>query len=682
MHTEIKAMLNGTTIILDAQTGSITSLSYPGPGTMLEAKSAKASLLDLAYPIDDFQPLRLASRFSQDAVIDVQSDQVTVHWDRLGGSRDVFAQPGAVAATVTLKAAPDGKSIVMSCHVENKSAVAVRQILFPDLMGILPFEGLANTRFRTAAFVRSPFLELASDEARMSTQFCHDIASGMGEYQSGGMFSQMWLRWMDMGGHKGGLSLFQKAWGWDPRVPVRLHLDPEEPKLRLLCPHLETIAAGAEWESGEFVLTPHANGWAKGIEPYAAYARTHLNKEFPMPKHVRDGLGFRTIWMSKGFPKDPQDVVWRFEDLPALARESSQHGLSDMVMWGYTEAFKLPIPKPSANLGTEQDLVDAIKACRNMGVYVAPFISVLQAGHDTGAKYGLTVPNEGGWPQHPEAIPPFQAPYISLLQCAGVDTNNALWQKEVLDSLMNYVDIGIPSLSWDQFWTDQNMNIIKLMSQVRAKARSIDPESTFSTEELWNMEIDADYIDYTWNWGGFRDCQAFTSVFPSPRISCIVSAAPDVVKLAFLDNLYLNVFPRKVDSVNGSDWIANHTELSAALKQCAALRQQFLKYFTEGRFIGDCLLSEPCASTHVASYILPDRALLLVMNRGGARPIKFRCDVVPWVHSQHGEYTVKQYDSAGKVTDTRHLDNGTWEGETPSMEHLEIALFEITPGEN
>jgi hypothetical protein len=676
----ITAALNGTRLDFDPQSGSLVRLSHPGPDTMIDAPPAQASLLDVACPVKDFEPLRLASRFSRNATIDIGGSEVRIHWDRLGASHPVFEQPGAVKATVVLRADGDGRSIVMSCQVENTSAAPVRQVLFPDLMGLVPFDGLDQTLFRTAAFVRAPFRELVPDEGRLSMQFCLDPAAGMAEYKSGGMFSDMWLRWMDFGGHKGGLSLFQKAWGWDARVPVRLHLDPDGSKLRLLCAHLVTIEPGATWSSGEFILTPHAHGWAKGIEPYAAWARAHLKKEYPMPGHVRDGLGFRTVWMSKGFPRAPGDAVWRFADLPALAEESLRHGLSEMVMWGYTEGFKLPIPKPHENLGTEEDLVRAVRACRTAGVNLAPFISVLQAGHDTGPKYGLTVPREGGWPQHPEAIPPFQAPYISLLQCAGVDTNNALWQKEVLESCRHYIDIGIPSLSWDQFWTEPNLNIIRLMSKVRAEAKKSDPESTFSSEELWNMEIDADYLDYTWNWGGYRDCQAFTSVFPSPRISCIVTAAPDVVAMAFLDNLYLNVFPRKPGALNGSDRIAAHPDLSRMLLTCAGLRRQFLEYFTAGRFVGDGLLSRPCPGAHAAGYVLGDRALLLLLNRQGTRPVSFECELGPWLESQDGTYTIRPYDAGGAAKATLPPQASRWKGEVPAMGPLEIALFEIMPG--
>ncbi|HNT37449.1 MAG TPA: hypothetical protein PKH07_20815, partial [bacterium] len=186
----------------------------------------------------------------------------------------------------------------------------------------------------------------------------------------------------------------------------------------------------------------------------------------------------------------------------------------------------------------------------------------------------------------------------------------------------------------------------------------------------------------TWNWGGFRNCQAFTSVFPSPRISCIVTAAPDVVKMAFLDNLYLNVMPRKTESVNGSDWIYNYPAMSEALKECAALRSQFLEYFTEGRFIGDNLLSESCPNAHVAAYIRPNKALLLLLNRAGKRSVEFKCNLAPWIDSKDGKYIVKGFDSNGKQTQTRHIESASWTDEVSSMEPLGIALFEISSDGN
>ena len=143
------AELNGLKIVLDERTGSILSLTYPGPGEMLRTTPEYASIVDLAYPLPQFEPLRLASRFSAGARITKAADGVTIHWDRLGASRTAFPVPGSVSATVTLKAAADKKSVLMACRIENHSGNAVRQVLFPDFLGLLPFAGPAQTEFRS-----------------------------------------------------------------------------------------------------------------------------------------------------------------------------------------------------------------------------------------------------------------------------------------------------------------------------------------------------------------------------------------------------------------------------------------------------------------------------------------------------------------------------------------------------
>ena len=59
-----KTRLNGVDLWLDRETGSIVNLSSPATGVLLEATRERSGLLDVAYPVSEFTPLRLASRFS------------------------------------------------------------------------------------------------------------------------------------------------------------------------------------------------------------------------------------------------------------------------------------------------------------------------------------------------------------------------------------------------------------------------------------------------------------------------------------------------------------------------------------------------------------------------------------------------------------------------------------------
>ena len=96
----VTAELNGLQITLDSRSGSILQLSYPGPGTILKSSPERAGILDLAYPVKDFEPLRLAPRFSADARIEKSPGQVTIRWDKLGASRDFVQLEGSVSAVV------------------------------------------------------------------------------------------------------------------------------------------------------------------------------------------------------------------------------------------------------------------------------------------------------------------------------------------------------------------------------------------------------------------------------------------------------------------------------------------------------------------------------------------------------------------------------------------------------
>lgn len=677
-HT-VKATLNGSEFVFDPDTGSLLKLSHPVAGVLLDATRARASLIDLAYPVKEFEVLRAAARYSRGANVKPSSDAVEIHWDKLGLSRTNFSVEGKVSATVRLTAAPDGRSIIFTARVNNQSKNNVRQILFPDLMGLVPVGGAENTFFRTSLNASRPFIDLAPNEDKLSTQYMLDSAAFSIEYQSGGLFSSMGLRWMDFGGLKGGLSLFAKRWGWDAPMTVRLHLSEVEDKLRLLVRHDLTLAPGEKWESDEFWLTPHANGWGKGIEPYRQWASQKYKRVFPLPQHVRDGIGFRTVWMCQIYQNDPQDVIFKSKDLPALAKESLAHGLDEMVIWAVIPPFERPLPPPYPHLGTEQEFYDAIKTCRQLGVNASPFISVVQATTANAPRYGLAVSGNNGWTYHTELVPRWNPPYASALACVGIPTSNQLWQEEVLASCKKLVDQGVTSLGWDQYWTTTpaEPNMQSLTVKIREYARKHDPQATFCAEELWNFEIDSGYLDYTWNWGGYRNCAPLTSVLPTPRVNACVSQSPLSVKKSFADNLYLNIMPRRKESANASDWIRNYPEMSVALKQCAALKKQFLPHFTEGTFIGDGILSEPCPGAHVAAYVRPKQALVVVINEGAPRKLELSCELSPWL-GEAPKRTVKCFNADGRLISEKKISHSLWRGQTPKLRTGEMAVFELS----
>ncbi len=677
IHAQTRQLrLNGLDIGIDEQTGSIVSMRHPQVGTILRAEPRSAGLLDVAYPLDSFGPMRLNSRSSR-AQISSDAQGATIGWDPLGPSRTGISLPqGKVTARVTLRAAPDGRSVILECRIDNRSSMPVPQVMFPDLHGLQPLDGLEGTELRFAHGVVQPF----AGPVKPPDAAPFYIDRGWKYYPPTGYYGLNALRWLDFGSLRGGLSVFQKKWadGREPAIrTARTEADPNS--LRVLWEHKAEIAAGASWSSGEFWLTPHPGGWAKGIEVYRRWVR-EVNPPRELPRHIRESIGYMSIWMIQELESDPSRAAFRYADLPRVAEDARAHGILEIVPWGWCRYFRLPIPL-RLDLGTEQDLIAGIRAAKALGVNIAPFTSVHNMMPESAARYGVK-PGSGNWTYHPELIPNFRPFYNNALSGGWVDAGNKAWQQDVLAELTRWVERGMTSISWDQFSnrTDAGgqSGMVALIQKVRELARRRDPESTFAGESIrpGSMEEDGAVLDYTWNWTNFTDAGPILNVQNAPRLNCNVEDSVLVVKQAFAEGLFLNVMPRKADQPNGTALISENATLSAALKQVARLRRQFLPYFVEGTYIGNSVLAAPGAG-FVRARQLGNRLLIVAVNEAAeSRAISFTSDLSLWLPSTSA-YQVKSYDGDGKQL-------AAWKGGgarasfvTPELPTAALALFEI-----
>jgi len=566
--------------------------------------------------------------------------------------------------------------------------------MFPDFMGLVPTSGENGTYLRTGGQSIKPFVDLK--RAERGLQFwAQDKAAAGQELVPGAFFSTtpMVGQYYDLGGLNGGFSLYRKKWGWDGDnawnngQSVWAKRDEITSKLRLMWAAKTDIKPGATWESAEFVLTPHMGGWARGIEPYRNWVRSNIaQRKYPMPTHVKEGLGFRTIWMSTGaYPNDPSKAtftIWKFKDMPKLAKEAKEHGLTEMVLWMWNQGLQLPITPPFPQLGTEQDLSDAIAECKKIGVNVNLFISLYSLANPSAPRYEVKVPEEGGWTYDPELIPAFNPYYAHGLNTGGADLKSPKWRKDVYTSCRELIDKYTPSIGWDQ-WADYSADsgIYKITDEIRAMAKEKDPESTFCGESFSSIEMESQYLDYFWSWGYygmFGDMQAFTSTFTAPRLNPNIDISSADAKYCFMDNLYMNVMPRREGSTNGSAYIVEYPELSKALKRCAALRKQFLPYFLNGELVGYCFLAQDCPEAHFNAYILPGRILIIALKEEKAGALKMNIDLGPWLKSNSGSYAVKTYSEDGKVVSESVLTGSKGTINSTKLSKNELAIFEIT----
>ena len=669
--------LNNLKLGIDERTGSLVRLSYPATGVILQAPAESVGLVDLAYPLDSFAALRLASRFSRARVM-TEGKGIHITWDALGPSRTHVSLPdGKVSAQVSIRPAEDGRSIIMSCRIENHSQAAIRQVIVPDLWGLRPFDGVDRTQLRLARGLARPFAEPLQ---KPHTAPFYVRRGGWNEYRASGYYGENALRWLDYGSLGGGLSMVQKKWG-SPDLPnVLTHRSETAPMaLRLLWEHQAKIEPGGTWESGEFWFTPHGGGWAKGIEVYRYFVR-QVYPPRDLPRHVRDGLGFQTIWMIQTVETDPNEAAFRYKDLPTVARDAIEHGIDEIVPWGWCTYSTMPIPVRD-ELGSRQEFLGAIETSRKLGVNIAPFISIQILRNRYADRYGVE-PATSDWTYHYELIPNFRPYSTKYWDGARVASDNPIWQQDVKTALIEWLDGGLPSFSWDVFETGvergQKAPLVDLIEEVRQYARRKDPKSTFSGESVTveSLEHDGRVLDYTWNWLDYTDAGPILNVLKAPRLNCNVEDSSLVVKKAFADGLYLNVMPRKPDRPNGTALISEITPLSRALKEVAPLRKQFLPFLVEGIFLGDSILREPSAA-FVRSHQLSDRLLIVVLNdQSRTERVTVQANLDLWLPPA-ASYQVNYFDSSGQMIRQETAEGSLWVGVTPPLDYLGLGFFAI-----
>lgn len=678
--------LNGLDITLDAQNGSLRQLAGPEVGVILDASPDSAGLVDVAFPVREFVPLRLASRFSKAGIeVDENGGGATITWDPLGPSRTHFnLSDGRVAARLRISAAPDGRSVILQCTIDNKSSAPIPQVLFPDLHGLRPFAGAAATQLRLPNGY--PVLPFTEDPIPPHTAQFY-VNSGWKEYRpSTGTYGLNALRWLDFGGYQGGLSIFQKAWGTGERPMVRTYRSQADPNsLRIMWEYKAGIKPGQTWQSDEVWLTPHAGGWAKGIEVFRDYVKTR-HPQRPLLPRIRDGLGFRTVFMIQAPEKDPAYAAFRFSDIPKLAAEAKEHGLVELCLWGWCEYFNLP-HRLRLELGTREEFLDGIRQAEKLGVTVAPFVSCVLVRDSLAERYGST-PGKPEWVYHPDLIPVMDPYYLGggypmqFWSIFSAPTNNANWHADVIAAFKEWIDAGVTCWSWDQVFADapnsQPPGLTDLLATLRKLAQARNPDATFSGEEVGSLEFDGGVLDYTWNWLDYTDAGPITTVMRTPRLNCNVDDSARVVKTAFADNLFINAMPRKPDQPNGTALISEKPAMAAALKEVAALRKKFLPWFVDGTFIGDSVLSEPCPG-FIRGYQKGEGLLVIAMNdidQPRALTIRSRLDL--WL-PKAARYEIRQYGPDGSLLETISVDGTNWTGTTRELQPLDIAFFEIRP---
>jgi hypothetical protein len=604
--------LNGLTMVFDSQTGCILNMSYPEAGTFLNCERERASIFDMAYPIEKFEPLRVAPRFSKNVEITKTNDSIRLHWEKLASSKPYFPVSGTISASVTFKAT-DNNSIIMSCEIDNQSDNAIRQVIFPDFLGLIPFTNAQELEYRTAAYAFKPFIVLQP--------IAQDNFYAVRVNQQALPFDTI-LPWADLSSKEGGgFGIFSKQLEQNPSDIIIMHISEATLKLRLIYSHYVEIKKGQHWKSEDYYLTPHKYGWIKSMQSFHSEFPKNARGDYPVAEHVRNGTGLRSVSMTHNV---------RFSNVLQIAKKSEEYGLNEILLLDVYPPFgSAGVKTPRPELGTEEELINAISACKKMGINITIGIDI--------------------------------------------ETKDPNWQKNVLTSCKSLISHGLTSISIQKCPPNINKaDLETVVSQIRPLAKRSDPNSTFSMKNA-DMKFACKFCDYVLRSSPSKELFTALNGLHLPRLSYDVGSNFKLAQIVFAQSGYLNI--PYAESASSPDSIESNAELGRTLKDCKLIRSKFSTYFTEGTFLADQILAADNPACHISSYVLPESMLIVVVNLNAAGGTNLQCNLLPWFNGD-SQMELRTYGNTSDLISTTKISTKEKAITIKLPDHFDIAVFE------
>jgi hypothetical protein len=570
---------------IDIETAAITTIHLNEPNTEFVTQPSGTGLLRIAAPLEHYPSHYLESGTHGTPEISQLDDGLQLKYAGLASDEGSFP----IQVEITLKPSDDG--LVLSARVHNGWSEPLSQIIFPQLLDLDAVAGEDDTRLQMGRGCAYPFRELAMepDDAWWLDRRLQQYLPFGGE--------KLNMKWFDYGDAQRGLTVYSRNTRHTVQGVLMQRPDRAEERMHLRWMHFPFVQPGETWESGEYVVMPHAGDWYAGAKAYQRFAAQAY--PYNAPQRIREALAVRSVWPAvRNAPP-----TFPISQLPEYAEELTdpELGITELILWHWWLKNGYPIFL-DPRLGTEDEFRTAIQQCTDMGVPVVFFVShhLVRDTDETDPKWlhlnAAMQPVEDNWTYGRDFLPLFQVPFIGTHAMLAGSALSRGWREEGWRNYQEILDRGAAGICFDVFGArkDPNFNpaidgrpdeegekLLEFAERAREMIHAVNPDGTFSGEHI--ADVNVPVLDYTWEWkNGYQlaDAGPFRYVFPHYRLNANVNDHPRSAIVGFMEGALLNVIPGNMRSF----LLRDCPELTAMLRKLTPLRRRFLRYFTEGQY--------------------------------------------------------------------------------------------------
>ena len=570
---------------IEQESGAIAAIHLDDPATTFVGDHTGAGLLRVAAPLPHYQSHYLECGTHGRPEIVAEGDGLTLRHVSLSSAEGEFP----IEVEIRLRPSDDG--LVMSATVHNGWTEPLPQIIFPQLMDLEPVGGVDDTRLQLGRHRMEPFrqLAMAPEDARWLDRPLHQYIP-YADFRFN-------MKWLDYGNERQGLTLYSRNTRHTAQGLIIQRVDRAIDRLNLRWSHHPVLQPGETWESGEYVLLPHAGDWYAGARAYQQFAAEAY--PYNAPQRIREAMAIRSMWAA---PRNaPPNLM--FAELPTYAEEVADPdlGIAEIVLWHWWYRNGYPI-QVDERMGTEEDLAAALATCEELGVPIVLFVShhILRDTDETDRDWvHLNAGNQAvinNWTYGRDFLPVFLPPFSGTHAMVNGSALSPGWRETGLAAYRHFLGLGGRGICFDvgRAWDAPNFNpsidgrpdeegekLNAFHRAARELVHEVYPEGSYSAEHV--SDVNVSVIDYTWEWHNGDEIERaapFRYVFPQFRLNANVNAHPRGALVAFMDGALINVMPGNMHS----HLLRDCPELTAMLKQLNRLWQRFLPFFTEGQY--------------------------------------------------------------------------------------------------
>jgi hypothetical protein len=577
--------ISGGRIAIDEDTGAIASIQLDDPPTDFVTTHSGAGLVRLAVPLPAYQSHFLETGTHGAPEISNDGGGLVLRYASLQSGEGAFP----IQVEIRFRASDEG--LVVSAQVRNDWTGTIPQVIFPQLMNLEPVGADANPRVQLGRYRMHPLekLTMRPDDARWLDRPLH-------EYIPYADF-RFNMKWLDFGDERSGLTLYSRNTRHTAQGLLIQRVDRADDRVNVRWTHFPMLEPGETWESGDYVILPHAGDWYAGAREYQRFASTAY--PYNAPQRIREAMAIRSMWAA---PRNaPPNIP--FTRLPEYAADVAdpELGIAEIVYWHWWYRNGYPI-QVDERLGTESDFAAALKACEDLGVPIVLFVShhILRDTDETDPDWvHLNAGKQAvinNWTYGRDFLPVFLPPFSGTHAMVNGSALSPGWRETGLKAYEHFLGLGGRGICFDvgRAWDSPNHNpsidgrpdeegekLNDFHRRARDLVHAVFPEGSYSAEHV--SDVNVPVYDYTWEWYNAVDIQnaaPFRYVFPHFRLNANVNQHPRGALIAFMEGALINVMPGNMHSHLLHDW----PDLVSMLKRLKRLWNQYLPYFTDGQF--------------------------------------------------------------------------------------------------